>query len=222
MNNLIDRITGRINRSWEFIKNFNFDFIKLSITKIFKSKPEVILYTPTKIQKPSNLIQCDSAWKGLESIIEDIADRFELERNSCLEFGVEFGYSSVAFSNYFKSVFGVDTFQGDIHTKNKEDIYADTKERLKNYKNIKLIQADYKDFTKEHNKEFYDLVHVDIVHTYIDTFKCGLWSARHSKCVIFHDTESFKSVKDAVMDIAWLTNKKFYNYEKCNGLGILV
>lgn len=63
---------------------------------------------------------------------------------------------------------------------------------------------------------------VDIVHTYIDTFACGLWSANHSRCTIFHDTESFPAVMRAVKDISRETGKKLYNFRESHGLGIIV
>jgi hypothetical protein len=68
----------------------------------------------------------------------------------------------------------------------------------------------------------YDLIHVDIIHTYADTFTCGLWSAMHSSCVLFHDTESFPAVKRAVIDIARKSGKTFYNFKESYGLGILI
>jgi hypothetical protein len=40
--------------------------------------------------------------------------------------------------------------------------------------------------------------------------------------VLFHDTESFPAVKQAVSDIARETNKTFYNFKESYGLGILV
>ena len=68
----------------------------------------------------------------------------------------------------------------------------------------------------------YDFAHVDIVHNYEETFECGLWAVKHSKCCIFHDTESFPEVKKAVYDIAKAANKTAYNYPHHYGLGIIV
>lgn len=178
-------------------------------------------YTPTLYDTPSKLIDIESAWKGHHIIIKDLIFNFNLGTDNCLEFGVEFGFSTVALSNYFQEVTGVDLFTGDIHTDFKGDHYQETTERLLPYKNIKLIKEDYKDWISRDN-EVYNLIHVDIVHTYEDTFQCGLWSAKHSQCTIFHDTESFPEVKKAVTDIARKTGKKFYNYTKHHGLGILV
>jgi hypothetical protein len=71
-------------------------------------------------------------------------------------------------------------------------------------------------------RSFYNLIHVDIVHTYVDTFARGLWSAAHSQCVLFHDTESFPAVKRAVIDISRESRKTFYNFTESFGLGILI
>jgi predicted O-methyltransferase YrrM len=178
-------------------------------------------YIPTNKRQPEKTLDVVTAWAGLEQIIEDILERFNIGRESCIEFGVEFGYSSVVFSNYFKKVTGVDIFMGDEHTDFKGDHYDKTKASLAEYKNIELIKSDYRDWIKEDNTQ-YDFSHVDIVHNYKETYECGLWAARHSTCTIFHDTESFPEVRRAVIDIAKATGKKVYNYPYHNGLGIIV
>lgn len=180
-----------------------------------------IEYVPKKLSMPPRLVQSKSqAWVGLEKIILDIIEFSKIDTNSMLEFGVEFGYSTAVFANYFNSVTGVDIFTGDEHAGYHGDIYELTKNNLLEFSNINLIKSDYKDFIKE-NDNHYDLIHVDIIHTYEDTYTCGLWAAQHSKCTLFHDTQSFPEVKRAVAEIAKVTGKKFYNYRKSNGLGIL-
>lgn len=176
----------------------------------------VLLETPAKMHNEVT----DSAWRGLELIIKDIINRSGCGTDKCLEFGVEFGYSTVVFSNYFNHVTGVDIFIGDVHAGFNGDIYPLVKGKLNAYPNITLIQNDYKDYIRDNN-EIFDFIHVDIIHTYEATFACGLWAAEHSKCTIFHDTESFSEVKRAVLDIAKKTKKTFYNYIYSNGLGIL-
>lgn len=181
-----------------------------------------INYTPRKIDSPKRLIQSHSqAWVGLEKIILDIIEFAGIKTDSALEFGVEFGYSTSVLANYFKNVKGVDIFTGDLHAGFYGDIFAHTKKNLEAFDNIELVKADYKDFILSH-QDTYDLIHVDIIHTYEDTYACGLWSAEHSKCTIFHDTQTFPEVKKAVAAIAQKTGKKFYNYRKCNGLGIVI
>jgi hypothetical protein len=181
-----------------------------------------IQYHPRKLTMPAKLVASKSqAWVGLEKLVLDIIEFAGIEQNKALEFGVEFGYSTAAFANYFRQVTGVDIFTGDPHAGFRGDIFEETKNNLRDFNNITLVKADYKDFIAKSN-ETYDLAHVDIIHTYEDTYRCGLWSAEHSRCTLFHDTQSFRTVKMAVSDIARKTGKKFYNYRNNNGLGILV
>jgi hypothetical protein len=193
-----------------------------SLKKFIASKLYPLeLYVPKNKNVPEKMIEIPTAWKGLELIIEDILIQFNIGRESCIEFGVEFGFSSVVFSNYFKKVKGVDIFIGDEHTEHKGDHYEKTKKSLESFTNIELFKSDYRDWIKQDNNQ-YDFAHVDIVHNYKETYECGFWAAQHSKCCIFHDTESFPSVKRAVYDIAKNSGKKAYNYPFHNGLGIIV
>lgn len=179
------------------------------------------IYKPVSKNRPEKLINVISAWKGLELIIEDIIIQFNLGRKSCIEFGVEFGYSTVVLSNYFDKVKGIDTFEGDKHTLNKKGHFDETKARLSIYENITLFKSDYQNWIPN-DTNYYDFAHVDIVHNYKETYECGLWATQNSDCVIFHDTESFPEVKRAVLDIANATGYKMYNYPYHFGLGILV
>jgi len=181
---------------------------------------EILEYDPIKRDYPK-LINVNSAWGDIPTIILDIIQRFDIKTKLALEFGVEYGYSTSALSNYFEKVIGVDTFMGDIHSSYKEDHISMTKYNLKEYNNIELIQSDYQNFILN-NENIYDLIHVDIVHDYEHTYNCGKWSINHSNVVIFHDTESFHSVKDACLDLSKQFNLDFYNYRDSNGLGILI
>ena len=187
------------------------------------AKPRIPItpYIPRRREAPLRRLEVVSAWEGIQNILSDLIERFHVNTDACLEFGVEFGFSTVALSSYFDSVVGVDIFCGDIHTINKENIYEETVSRLSPYPNIELVRSDYRDFIQKEHRTF-GLIHVDIIHTFADTFACGLWSAAHSQCTIFHDTESFPQVKQAVVEIARVSGKKFYNFEESYGLGILV
>lgn len=184
-------------------------------------KVPVLPYVPQHRQLPPRVLPVVTAWKGIESVLGDLIQRFGIGSHRCLEFGVEYGYSTAALSCFFDTVTGVDIFVGDKHTIDKRDIFAETSARLSGFENIQLVRADYRDWTAK-DESFYDLIHVDIVHTYTDTFACGLWSAQHAKCVLFHDTLSFSAVKRAVIDISRQTGKRFYDFKESNGLGILI
>jgi len=177
-------------------------------------------YVPGSLVAPVNRIPVATAWAGLELVIPDILDRFNVGRDSCIEFGVEYGYSAVIFSNYFSRVIGVDTFEGDIHTRDRGNHFEATRDSLAAFNNIELFKSLYQDWI-QHDDKHYDFAHVDIIHTYKDTFRCGLWAAQHSKVTIFHDTESFVDVRNAVIAVAKATGKRVYNYPLHYGLGIV-
>lgn len=198
-----------------------FPYWQSILSGLLKQPVPILPYQPGRLQAPTRKLQVASAWDGIQNILADLIERFQLDTSRCLEFGVEFGFSTVALSSFFESVTGVDTFCGDRDTANKSDIFKETSSRLKPYPNIELIQSDYRRFISQDHGIF-GLIHVDIIHTYADTFACGHWSANHSQCTIFHDTESFPQVRRAVADIARATGKKFYNYEQHHGLGILI
>lgn len=173
-------------------------------------------WQPEKLSIPRRTVNVPSAWRGLDQIIDPLLTEFGIERESCLDMGVDYGFSTVAFSNYFERVVGVDHFKGDEHA-GYRDLYDEVKRIEVLYPNIELIQSDYRDFIKEHD-EHYNLIHVDIIHSYEDTFKAGEWAVKHADMVIFHDTESFPEVRQAVED---LSDGEWYNYPKHYGLGII-
>lgn len=186
----------------------------------------VVEYIPQKRDQPRTA-DVFTAWGDIHTILKDIVDRFivssGLEPKLALEFGVEWGFSASAISNYFKRVIGVDTFVGDAHSSYKMNHYDVTRSNLVEFPNIELIQNDYKDFIKDPEFDtIYDLIHIDIIHTYEDTYACGEWAVKHGRVIIFHDTESFPDVRRAVQDLSDKHKLRFYNYKPSHGLGILI
>ena len=179
------------------------------------NETEVIPYVPLNREWPGLATQQPSAWGNIPTILKDIIERFNVKANSAIEFGVEFGYSTSALANYFTNV------TGDIHAGFKGDIYDMTKEYLSAFKNVSLIKQSYQDYIKDHD-ETYDFAHVDIIHSYEDTYACGEWCIKHADVVIFHDTLSFPEVHKACLDLANKYDLEFHNYEESYGLGILV
>jgi len=106
---------------------------------VYKKRFPLIEYKPIKKTIPEKTIQITTAWKGLELIIEDILEQFNIDRGSCIEFGVEFGFSAVVFSNYFKKVTGVDIFIGDEHTSLREIIMTKQKSLYLNLKTLNCL-----------------------------------------------------------------------------------
>ena len=186
----------------------------------YSKKYRAVEFLPSDLTTPEYLVPGYSAWIGLEKIIPTLIKQFGLKNKLCIEFGVEKGYSTAVFAQYFDQVIGVDTFQGDVHA-GYLDSYSIAASNLSRFKNITLVKDNYQHYTTIDNNE-YDLCHVDIIHTYEDTFACGEWAVHHAKCVIFHDTLSYGDVRKAVYDLAIKYNKKFYNYSYHHGLGILI
>lgn len=179
----------------------------------------MIKYIPEQKHFPK-LLDAPSCWGDIPKIIKQLILDFNIDTRKALEFGVEYGYSTFALANYFDSVIGVDTFQGDIHSGMKQNHYEQTSKNLKNCSNIKLIQSDYNDFINSCHENF-NLIHIDIIHTYEDTYKCGEWAVQRSNLTIFHDTESFLDVRRACEDLSKKFKLPFLNYEPSFGLGII-
>jgi predicted O-methyltransferase YrrM len=179
----------------------------------------MINFTPINRDYP-NTIDVSSAWGNIPTILKDIIERFDIKTNKAIEFGVEFGYSTSALASYFDKVVGVDIFTGDVNAGFKGDIYEETTSNLKDFNNITLFKSSYQDYIKT-DTDKYDMAHVDIVHSYNETFECGDWCINNSDIVIFHDTLSFPEVYRACQDLASKHNLYFYNYAESHGLGIL-
>ena len=165
-----------------------------------------------------------TAWGNIATIIPDIIERFDLGHKVALEFGTATGYSASALSNYFNWVLTLDIFEGINWTESDKDAqgnFEQVQRNLEPFDNITVVKQDYKDFIKDYQGQF-DLIHIDIEHTYSETYRAGEWAVHHSDCVIFHDTEQFKEVMDAVTDLSVKYGFEFYNYKESNGLGILI
>lgn len=168
------------------------------------------------------LLTVPSAWSGIERIMKPLMKEFNIKNNLALEFGVEYGYSTQILSKLFDNVIGVDTFTGDVHSSFKENHKKQTEENLVGCSNIQLFESTWEDWTKSNSSDVkYDLIHVDIVHSYKDTFDAGEWAVQNSDVVIFHDVELFSDVNNAVNDLASIYNYHYYYYPLYCGLGIL-
>jgi hypothetical protein len=182
---------------------------------------KIINYIPSERDTPNVLLNVATAWGDIHTILKDIIKTFNIKTHKALEFGVQYGFSASALANYFEQVVGVDTFIGDIHAGVEENFLDRTQYNLREFNNIKLIESSYQEYIKKETEK-YNLIHIDIVHTYEDTFACGEWAVKNSEVTIFHDTESFHDVKLACLDLSEKYDLKFYNYPHSHGLGILI
>jgi len=187
----------------------------------------MIPYEPTFYVDQPHVPKVPTSWNGLERILPDLIERFGLSTGLAIEFGVWHGYSTACLANCFKFVIGVDPFiagKGLLMDKlaGTEDVpmIETTRKILAPWPNIQLVESGFFDY--EWPNPIVDLVHIDIVHTYPMTFACGVLALKHTRCAIFHDTESFSEVKEAVADLAEISGSTFYNFPRHEGLGILV
>jgi hypothetical protein len=181
----------------------------------------VIPYIPKHRFVPSHLLDVPTAWREVAPVINDILRRFDVGRHFALEFGVDYGYSTSVLAHFFLLVQGIDTFMGDINAGDRGDgIYNQVAESMKAYPNVELFPMDYREWIKI-DQSHHDLIHVDIVHNYEQTFECGEWAVQHAPIVLFHDTLAFVDVMRAVTDLAAKHNLNFYNVNEQHGLGIL-
>jgi hypothetical protein len=194
--------------------------IETTINKYIKNKDMHTVFTPQTREWPKLATQQPTAWGNIPTILHDLVKRFGIKTEKAIEFGVEFGYSTSALANYFNTVNGVDTFVGDPHAGFNSDMLEIAKQNLAEFTNVNLIKSSYEDYIKD-NPEMYDLAHVDIIHTYEDTYACGEWCIKHADITIFHDTLSFPDVYRACKDLSVKYDLNFYNYEESHGLGIL-
>lgn len=164
-----------------------------------------------------------SSWKGLENYIQPIINSFNITPNLALEFGVDYGYSLHILSQAFKKAKGVDGFVGDVHcgSSQGDHFYYDTVNRFKGIDNVEIVRSSFEEYIKTDNT-FYDLIHVDIVHLYKETYECAEWCINHSNVVVLHDIYSFPDMNKVCEDLSKKYNLGYNNtINKYHGLGIL-
>ena len=170
-----------------------------------------------------NLLEGPTGWRGLECYMESIIKVLNIKPKTALEFGVDSGYSLKVLSQLFDKTIGVDPFIGDKHIGHSQgEVFY--KNVLKKFEgdNVEIVKKDFKSFASNHNhNNKYDLIHIDIVHLYNETFECADWSAHHSDVIIIHDTMSFPEMARVCRDISSKHKFKFNNIPYHYGLGVL-
>jgi hypothetical protein len=178
-----------------------------------------ILYTPKRYFEHRDLPKVPTSWNGLERIIWDIMSSFHVDNSLAIEFGTWHGYSAAALAEYFKHVIAIDMFIGDTIPGTMSSMLETTRQTLAPWPNIELWEKKWQQIDSLPRA---GLIHIDIEHTYDETYGCGLLCLDYADVIIFHDTESFADVKKAVGDQAEFSGRTFYNFPYHHGLGILV
>src|SRR5262245_32558683 len=75
------------------------DILRSLVSELICSRVPISRYVPERRELPPRVLPVATAWKGIESILGDLIRQFRVGRRRCLEFGVEFGYSTAALSS---------------------------------------------------------------------------------------------------------------------------
>jgi cephalosporin hydroxylase len=134
-----------------------------------------------------------SAWTGHRVFAEWLVKN--TKSDTIVELGVDYGYSTFVFANALKgsngTIYGIDYFEGDIHTGNR-NTYRDVMDLIQknNVENIQIIKGDFTETSKSWNKSI-DILHIDGLHTYDavkNDFKCWSKFVNNDGIILFHDT----------------------------------
>jgi predicted O-methyltransferase YrrM len=167
-----------------------------------------------------DLEQIPSAWKGHRKFANWLVQR--QQPKTIVELGVDYGYSLFSLAEQgLGTVYGIDTFQGDIHSGHHADAWPEVHRILREnaYDNIVFLRATF-DAAAEAWCLPIDILHLDGLHTYestrhdLETWKHWL---RESGVIIMHDTESFPGVRRVFDELDWPK----CNFRSSAGLGVL-
>jgi hypothetical protein len=171
---------------------------------------------------------------SVDDIVKDIATAWdghktfalwavnEFKPTTVVDLGVDYGYSTFIFASpNIGNVYGVDLFEGDIHTgfRNTYD-FVNSRKNLYELDNITFIKGLFNDIASQWDKPI-DILHIDGLHTYeavkndFDT-----WSKfiTNDGIILFHDTVSFAdTVGKFFSEIPWPKT----NFLHSAGLGVV-
>ena len=161
-----------------------------------------------------------SAWKGHRVFVEWLMHR--LQPRVTVELGVDYGYSLCCMAATQQGhVYGVDTFQGDLHAGEHTDAETTLRRVLQtnNYSNVTIIKNTF-DAVAASWAQPIDILHIDGLHTYEavrnDWERWHPYLSEHA-VVMFHDTESYPEVKQLFNEIPWPK----INFLHSAGLGVV-
>jgi predicted O-methyltransferase YrrM len=105
--------------------------------------------------------------EGLQDLINNIPTK-----GTMIEIGTFTGESTVIFGDHFKKVIGVDPMLQDYDVQdptskfNFNEVLDMFNDRVKDYKNISLVQKTSDDAVLDFNDESFDFIYIDGIHQY--------------------------------------------------------
>lgn len=147
------------------------------------------MYPPEKYQDKQDYT-CNSAWIGHEKFALWLVN--EMKPETIVELGVDEGFSTYYFSKLnIGKVYGIDSFEGDVHTgfKNTYNQVTNMKDTYK-LDNLELIKGYFNEVAKTWDKKI-DILHIDGRHYYQDIREdYTIWSqfVKDDGIILLHDT----------------------------------
>lgn len=167
-----------------------------------------------------------SAWLGHGKFALSI--QFALKPKVVVDLGVDYGFSTFIFGMLrIGKVYGIDSFDGDIHAGYHSDAYNHVmrihkiiQKEMKNY-SVEIIKGYFDDVAQSWNKPI-DILHIDGLHTYEavknDYETWGKFVTANG-IIMMHDTHSYPN------DVGRFFNELEEPYKFCfehsAGLGVI-
>ena len=165
-----------------------------------------------------------SAWKGHRTFAEFLVKY--MKPKVVVDLGVDYGFSSFVFANALQNTdgthYGIDMFQGDIHT-NFRNTYDSVMENIKAHHltNIEIIVGEFGEVAQSWKLPI-QILHIDGLHTY-EAVKRDYdnWSpfVDENSIILFHDVTSFPDIAQFFRDVEGGWQKLYFTHSA--GLGIL-
>ena len=164
-----------------------------------------------------------SAWRGHERFADWLVR--EMDAKTIVDLGVDLGFSSFVFARATNggTVYGIDSFEGDIHVgeRNTYEQVVAKREEL-GIKNVELIKGYFSEVANTWDKPI-DILHIDGRHEYEDVKEdYEVWSkfVRPGGVILLHDTTVFRSPYEVHRFFAEIDLPKT-NFTHSNGLGVV-
>ena len=139
--------------------------------------------------------------------------------------GVDYGFSTFVFGNALQgssgTIYGIDLFQGDIHTGFRDTSSSVTDKITEhNLTNIKIIKGEFTEVSKTWTTPI-DILHIDGLHTF-EAVKTDFltWApfVKNSGIILFHDITAFAEIQHFFRILSG-GHKLYFTHSA--GLGIL-
>jgi len=137
-------------------------------------------------------MRTEQSKSGLVQLCAELGKRFNIKDCALVEIGSFAGDSAVIFAKFFKTVFCVDNWEGEIKGMKLEDAFAEFKARIEPCGNVMYTRMTSK-CASEIVHRIFDGVYIDADHTYESVKQdIALWRGKVRLFVAGHDYHAKK------------------------------